>query len=480
VTPETVAIVERADGRAPAELVWHNPSVGEQTHSLPGVQAFSYHPLTGPDGQRPSGPIAPEAGESELRRPIVRGLRRLRTLQEFLGSERLSVGGGVFCERISSSPPNVSVFAPARVDRRTYHVHLKSVDSLPPASAIFTDVNLVTGCCLFSDRALRVTGVGGETFQCLGPGPPAITAPVRAISCGPRLSLYELEAACRLPRFVAEVLAMLPERVSTSVTLDVPRVQYYLCLLDAFYEGLVAPELMLRWFDLVDQRSHALAQLFHQQLADALSMMELDGRAVVRTTANMDCLEPAVRDSVRSGAPVEVDQMAAVLAADDPIWAIAFSAVTPSSFRELINLSYVIEQLRSGGIGHDDGRSLGIAVDSWDETQMFEATRSIAGQLDRAGLAGGGSLLGLYPLERVFTSAATGRTDLYHHDPGGAFVDASRRQYDAAELLANLYPEVGVLEPVADRARRRVPHGSHAPAGVNHGSAAVVSWSRQM
>jgi hypothetical protein len=43
------------------------------------------------------------------------------------------------------------------------------------------------------------------------------------------------------------------------VTLDVPRVQYYLTLLDPYNAGLLDGSLLLEWFDRVDARQRRLA-----------------------------------------------------------------------------------------------------------------------------------------------------------------------------------------------------------------------------
>jgi hypothetical protein len=427
---DSVAILDVAA----ASVAWHDPTLEKNAHELPGVQGFSYHPLALRD--RASDPVDPRVW-----RPITRGVRRLRSFQNFTRTQPLRLGHGAFCSRSgSSSSPSVSVFVPVCIRGRAYHVHLRGVDALPRTIDQLASVDIVTGCCLFSASTLRVTDLLGAAVGILRPETPAITVPVSEIASSSRLSFYELESACRLPRVTAEMAAIVPRELPVSVTIDVPRVQYYLYLLDAFNRKLVTPALMLRWFELVDERSRVVEEILRQRLACELSTLEHDRLVPVRRAANMDHLEPAVRDSVHSGSPLEVDRMCGLLAADDPAWRSVLRAVRPASYRDLINLSYVIEQLRGGGLEHHDPEPrLGIAVDNFVESRIFEAARAVAARIPERGR---GSLLGVYPLERGFSSDATGKSDVYDNDPGDLVSDHAGRQYDATELLAKLYPGV--------------------------------------
>jgi hypothetical protein len=337
----------------------------------------------------------------------------------------------------------VSVFAPMMLGARVYHVLTMGADSLPPTVANFGAVNFVTGSCLFSDRVVRLVGDPGTAFSCLTPSAAPIDAPVRRLSSSSWLTLYELESACRLPWLTADMIAMLPRGMPVTVTIDVPRVQYYLYLLDAFQRGLVAPELMLQWFELVDERHRQVSALLEHELAAAVSDV-LPGRTVpIRRADGMSALEPVVRRRVPCRTPLAAADIARMLSVRDEVWAMVIRMTRPASYRELINLSYVVEQLRGGITRRGEYPRLGIAIDNPSERRACAQARAIAAAATTPGSDRGPtiSLLGLHPLERAFTSAGTGPSDLYYNDPGHTFIDWRGREYGTAELLATLYPD---------------------------------------
>jgi hypothetical protein len=439
-SPPALAILDVSRGASPAELRWHNPAAHGSVHRLPGVHATWYHSLDEAPGSR--GGVAGDV-ERRLRRSITRSIRRVSALEAFVGTERLRLGDGALCEAADRPWTNVSVFAPVWVGRRLYHLMVRGTDALTSAAADHGSVNFVTGSCLFSSGALRVVGVDGTYFSFLSPAAAGVSGPVQRIESSAKLSLYELENAVRLPWLIADMIALLPlRRQLVAVTIDVPRVQYYLYLLDAFYEGLLSPELVIRWFELVDERNRRVTELLRRRLRIALAQARPAHRVFVRRAANMALLEPLIKGSIRSGVPFAVGQMAAALSMDDPLWRLVLRVRSPASYRDLVNLSYVVEQLRGALARRGDRRQLMIAVDSPGETRTYSQTREVVAALSadtRTDL--GASLVGLYPLERAFTSDSTGRSDLYRNDPGDILVERSGHRCDCAALVANLYRE---------------------------------------
>jgi hypothetical protein len=456
-----VAILDASGATGPAGLRWHDPKAHESSHILPGVRGFCYHQLAGEDGEL----AAVDRVERGLRRPVTRSVRRVRTLAKFLGTNQLRLGDGVYCETITSPSLNVSAFAPIWLGSRSYHMLMMGADSLPPSVGRFGAVNFVTGSCLFSDRAVRLLGDSGTSFSCLRPGAAQIDGPVRQIESSPDLTLYELESACRLPWLTASLIALLPPGMPVSVTLDVPRVQYYLYLLHRFERGLVSADLMLRWFDLVDERNAQVSALMERELAEALSD-DLPGRPVhVRRADGMAGLERVIRRSVRTRAALGLADMATRLSAHDAVWAAAIAAAHLASYRDLINLSYAVEQLRCGIAPGGVHPQLGIGIDNPGEWRSYRHARAVAAVASKEGGSWPEtSLLGLYPLERAFTSEATGRSDLYYHDPGHTFTDPGGREYRTEELLERLYPDLPrVPRPLSVRRHRIAAITAQAP-----------------
>jgi hypothetical protein len=435
----TFAVLDAANPAIASELTWHDPGAEATSHWLPRVDGVWYQQLTRADGPCV---IGPDPVEARVQRPVARAVRRGHALSAFLGVDQPDIGAGALCDVPKAASTSVSVFAPLRFGRRLYHVHLKGVDALPAKIPEFAAVNFVTGSCLFSDRALRAIGADGTVFRCLTPGEAPVRVPLNGIERSARPTLYELECACRLPQLTADIVASVPPGMPVTVTLDVPRVQYYLLLLQAFYRGFAPAALMLRWFALVDQRHRLVTELFRQRLTHALSQLKSGRRVWIRRAASMQCLESVIRASVRSRAPIAVDRMAEVLRGCDSLWALTLDAARPSSYRDLINLSYAVEQLRAGITHEPREPQLCVVIDNFAERRTCTEARTIAAAISEDNGAFDVSLLGIYPLERVLTSEATGRPDLYYHDPGHRFVERTGRQSGIAELLAKAYPDL--------------------------------------
>jgi hypothetical protein len=454
-----LALLDAVGRAGSADLLWHDPASWPVSHWLPAVQGFWYEKLSRAGARR----LRAEAIEGRIRRPVVRGAQRVRDLNAFLGTERVSIGEGALCEVTTPLSANVSVFAPVRFGARLYHVLMRGIDELPAAADELAAVNFVIGSCLFSDRALRIICTDGALFDCLTTTAPPISAPVTRIESSPSLTLYEREGARRLPWLTAAMISALPPAVPVTVTLDVPRVQYHLYLLEGFHRGLVSEALMSSWVALVDERNRRVTELLGRELRTALSQVQRGRRVPIRFAASMRCLEAAIGDSVRAGAPLALGRMAEILRADDPIWAAALRRSSPTSYRDLVNLSYAVELVRGGLARYGRRHRLSVAVDNPIEQPAYAHAQAIAAEITDATRRFSFSLLGLYPLERAFTTDITGRTDLYAHDPGQRFVDQAGRPYGLADLIARLYPSrrrpVWLGEPAVSPSRpaRRPP-----------------------
>jgi hypothetical protein len=433
----TLAIVDASTTRGPAELTWYRPG-SDVRGPVPNVRGVSYHQLVG-DQPRPG--VGHDGVDVAVRRPVVRALRRLRAVEAFLRSPSMSVGDGVFSEVTGPPAANVSVFAAARFARRVYHLFVKGADDLRGSIGEFASINLVTGCCLFSDRTLRVFGVDDTEFDCLFDTGKLVRGPVARIEQSPSLTLYELECACRLPGLTADLIGAIPAQTPITVTLDMPRVQYYLYLLDAFNRGFLTRALMLRWLALVDRRSRLITDLFRRRLVEAIECTAPGRRVSIQLAASLTCLESAIHTSIATGTPLAVSEMTGILATHDRIWSTLLAVRTPQRYRDVINLSYVVEQLRAGIVRADGSRRLTIAVDDVSERRVCAAARRAGAELQTTG-SYRGTLVGLYPLPRIFTTTATGGSDLYRSDPGHVFEDFAERRFSSAELLSRVYADM--------------------------------------
>jgi hypothetical protein len=418
----TIAIVNASQRAGPARLMWHDPVAARRTHALPGVLGFTY--------------VYPRDVPELFRRPIARNARRIELVGRTFGTGGPVLEGTAVCV-VNGRPssPDVSTFSGVVLGGRRFYVFAKGTEDLPPSIEEFSSVHYVIGSCLFSQQALRLIGDDERLVHVLMPNDAPIAAPVRRIEARPDLTLYELETAARVSRVVGELVALLPPGMPSRITIDVPRLQYYCYLLDAFDRGFVSSELLAEWFELVNARAAQVTQLLERELAATGRVAKL----AVGHAANLNAVEPAITSSTSAGKPPSARELARVLAERDTCWRLVLASTAVASYRDLNRLSYAVELLRAG-MRTEACRPLGVQVDSFGERRILEGARALASRIHYLAPGCDMSLLGLYALERIFTSRETGATELYVNDPGPNLLDAdSGRSFSAAQVLAQLY-----------------------------------------
>jgi hypothetical protein len=153
----------------------------------------------------------------------------------------------------------------------------------------------------------------------------------------------------------------------------------------------------------------------------------------------MASLGSVIRKSVTSGRPVLLNELMAILTEADPMWRFVLTVSRPDNYRELVYLSYAVEEIRAGYRNTSSHAPLSIAIENYNERMTFKETRRIVKVLQQENPDFQLSLLGLYPKERIYTNDSTGDSDLYLHDPGQSFKDAGGSAYSIDSLLGALY-----------------------------------------
>ncbi|MEU1053909.1 hypothetical protein [Streptomyces sp. NPDC005876] len=370
------------------------------------------------------------AGPPKIRRAARRAARRLAVFSGYLESEDVG-GGNVVCAHDRAD--NAVAFAQAVFVRgRSHFLHLRGV-SPRPAQGRFEQVNIVTGPCLFSNRAVRFVDDLGQSVDLVGTRPRRITRRLTGMTSQPHLSLYEYESITRHSSLIADVASVLPAETRLTVTLDVPRVQYYTYLLDAFRDGLVDSDLAIRWFETVDARHALVLGALRRSLCDRL--LHATPRAVPVTEADtLRGVGESIRQAVTGqGAPELGETLAILRSEDDPAWRLVLATQPPHDLAAVAGASYTVEELRAASPGESGGPTLGIAVENYMEWKIHDQASRVLRKLDTTHRsAGAPSLIGVYPLER-FLSPSLRWGHLYYQDPGSRARDGHGHVIDLFE-----------------------------------------------
>ncbi|MGV9882165.1 hypothetical protein [Streptomyces sp. NPDC003006] len=374
---------------------------------------------------------------SALRRASSRAAHRVGRLGRFLGIAQPVAGDGALS--IDMGAGTTVIFSEARLGGQRHFLHLMGAKHLPTENPGLAEINLVTGPCLFSAHTLWGRDEQGERVDLLHAQSAPFRCRLTAIEAAPELSLYEYESILRRTRLIADVVAMLPSGVPVNITIDIPRVQYYLYLLDAFTSGLLSPELTLEWFRMVDDR-HALTVSFFRERLRAELTRTARQDVVIDESRALGELAPHLREAVHQGAIPSAAELAAVPAAGgDPVWKLLLDLDPPADVAALGPASYVVEELRAANIHKDSARSIGIAVENHTEWKVFERSRNILRDTKTGRNSAPGPFVGLYPLERLLNLDPHGQwaypyfLESGHHalDEAGEIVDL----FSVAEAL---------------------------------------------
>ncbi|WP_371626350.1 hypothetical protein OG245_29150 [Streptomyces sp. NBC_01116] len=326
-----------------------------------------------------------------------------------------------------------------------YFVHLKGIRQGASDPQRADRVNIVTGPCLFSDRALSLRDSSGRELNILGSRRPKWSSPLTEVCVDAGLSIYEHESILRQSRAAADVAASVAPSARVVVNLDVPRVQYYFHLLGTLADRYVSPELLDRWFRLVDLRHAQVVDCFRRRLDIELGRACPGRKVLVRVSAPLAAVEEYIRsDAARGRAPVLQDLVDALAQGQDHVWKMLLDLESPRDLSELGVLSYIVEELRAAGIHEGADPTLAVMVENYPEWKVFHRAQRLLRRLVAHGWSdretGPHHMVGMYPLERMFSVDATGDwAPLYFNDPGRHARDEKGDVVDLKDAVSDLY-----------------------------------------
>ncbi|WP_409239780.1 hypothetical protein [Streptomyces sp. PA5.6] len=421
-TDDLLVIKQTEPAGEPAILHRYDTPEGSHPRPVPGTEGLWQTAATD----------APDQDKA-----VRRAFQRVHTLGKYFDADDLTEGADALIVRSRRDQAHKAVFAGAAFRGGHHRLHIKGARKLTGTARDAECVELVSGVCLFSHQNLRFTDEHGHCAELLRADAAPLAARLRSIVTEGELSFYEYEAVMRQSRVIGDVAAMLPSSLSLTVTVDVPRVQYYLYLLDAFQSGLIATELAQRYFSLVDGRYTRVLDLFCRHIRRAL---DAAGRtdATVRTAPGLDPLAECLWEAVTTGeVPHDDELLSEMVTTGDPMWKELRELGVPRTRHCLGYTSYLAELLRSAGLSDDTKGALSINVDSFGEVMLFDDARQLR---ERLGAPDDLPSLGIYAAETVQTLRPDGHpASLYLTDPGRYAVDESGASVDLFRLMDTLY-----------------------------------------
>ncbi|MFI6603775.1 hypothetical protein ACIBHX_46730 [Nonomuraea sp. NPDC050536] len=320
------------------------------------------------------------------------------------------------------TPDQLHCQAGLAIDGQTIYAACSSLpDPLPrPAPAA-----LISGVCLGSARATQLITATGRV-----PGSKAytVTDPVTGLTDDEGLTLAEYDSCARLALLLRAAPADAP------IMWVIPRVTYYLPLLDVAWRGLADIELVRLGCARVDA-SHMRLQALARGMLDRPSHADAE---------RLERVGELIHQALARGGLPRWETIVAT-AAEDEVLGRLIAHRPPRSGRQLAQLAWSAPYLRAAA-QHD---GLLLAVEDPREQQVLREARQQARALYPALT---GRMAGLYPTSGMWVRTSDGLvTDKFWDDPGRRARTTDGRILDLAELALAQYgaPAAHVVEGAA-------------------------------
>lgn len=398
------------------------------------------------------------SGNSNVRGKMTEMVVGKSAIVERLEVEEKNGGGKVkinytqFCETkckirspvlhpLSTTPPGAGLGDTQFLNLRSSN--LKAKDKIEE----FSSVNILSGICLFSQEHLGY--LHGESASAPNKSETTPIDPLDHLVPLPldqRPTLYEIESLVRLPNNIADIVSTLPAELDATITLDVPRVQYYAFLLDLYAGGRCSREHIKSWLEIIDRRHDQIAEVFERAVQDALQRRGVDRDNVrIELSTGLEEVIPYIQETINRGNSPSVEDLLQKLLELDPLFREYYENLPQPQppLRNLVDLcltSYTYQVLRpvfqrvhenrAPGSGFDGqakspvGRQLLINIDNVAEWRIYsEAEKMLKGYQIKHSSVINPLLLGIFPIELIFTARNTGRTSLYLKNIGQYIYD---------------------------------------------------------
>lgn len=332
----------------------------------------------------------------------------------------------------------------------------------------FSSVNILSGICLFSQEHLGC--LRGESALL---SDSEITLMDVPLPLDQRPTLYEIESLVRLPIAIPNIVSTLPATLDVTITLDVPRIQYYAFQLDLYTRGLSSRESVNSWLDIIDRRHDQIAEVFEKAVRDTLERRGVDRKNVtIELSTGLEGVVPYVRETIDQGnvQDLSVENLLQKLLDIDPLFRkycehLPPSQSPPQNLVDLAYASYTFQVLRpifqrvresQSSNAHKNNslkRQILINIDNAAELRIYTQAREILRKYQRKySTTISPLLLGIFPRELVFTAKNTGRTNIYANNIGQCIYDESEGRMaivSPGDVVAKVYGP-GVTRRVVD------------------------------
>jgi hypothetical protein len=303
---------------------------------------------------------------------------------------------------------NGNAFVEMEADSRRFFVMARSPINEKPLSETMGGqvprIRLISGPCLFSSNSVSALAEDGSSFAITKPGT-EVDAPVTSVDINPHLSVYETESIVRLSQFMS---TLVNSANVESVFLNIPKVEYYNYVLDAYEKQYFSSEQVLDWFAQVDKRSERVQNLMRKRIKGRIAKS-----VPIMTKQPLQPIEDYLKSSIADNEVPQVFEAATYLSQGSRLWQKVLSIRQPETWYDINFLSYAVAELETAEVLHGEP-IFAIAVENPTESKIYSTAKNLWKEMPHAGEMY--NLVGLYPHEQVLPIDQNAERTMYHID----------------------------------------------------------------
>jgi len=229
----------------------------------------------------------------------------------------------------------------------------------------------ISGICLFgsgtdwllTESGKRISAVAiGDSHSSMTEMIPEGEIVVEAGSRSP-YSYYELEKTIRISRLILEWSRN--NLLHHCHSLVIPRIQYYLYFAPAYNLKRVSSDAYMQWIRLVGEKESRIERLFS----------EVCGPVVQFPSSSLAPIEGYVISQITRGDFLEFNHVLRILSESDGVWSDFLVFGQPQTWKDLINLSYVVTFSSQAMLAAENFRHLIHVDDPLEYVILSEAAR---------------------------------------------------------------------------------------------------------
>lgn len=404
---------------------------------------FSWHQITDKTASHPisEGDVIQffNTNDQVLKKMAARLFNRFDRFADFLQSDNLSFGSTGFLIEQSSSK---SLYRHMQIGDHHHFIHAQGIKHFPVPITHYSRINIVSGICLFGLQAIYAVTEDDRHVNVLSGRIKEPETSIHHFYCDPHPSLYEIESIYRLSRLIVDMVSILPTHIPITITIDIPRIQYFINLLYLIQSKKLSFPLFTQWMELVNQRCAMIQSIIIETIHFFLSKVTDKKMENVSLSFSEEFqpVEDLIVNAISSTRIPTLTELVTQLSEQDDMWSLIFKIDPPQTYRELSYQSYVMNVLRKSLRKKVEPTEILLEIENSLEKKIYDHAKHYYKMLMRKYTNQYQmNLVGLYPLELIF--ASPWKNTLYFQESDHELKDDEGNVYSIFSVLEKIYKE---------------------------------------